>query len=518
MMPEPVQRCRGLPVMRPMAKRRWPVIIGIVWLGLFISFPRTVWCAEHVRRAVWAGQFYPAAATDLTGQIEALVAQVRPSSLPQRPAGRLRALVMPHAGYGFSGLTAAHAVPLMRGKRWAKVVILGPDHRVGLRNGAVSDADAWKTPLGSVRLHPDARSLRRSGLFRAVEASDRREHAIEVLLPFFQYALQDFQVVPVVMGPGDLAGMTREIGTIVDGDTLLVVSSDLSHGLPPSKARDYDRRTLDLILALDGPGLLARENSACGKIPLAVLATLARQRHWQPVLVHYSNSGDAPQGSSDWIVGYATVAFFGDDPMNETASSFQLTEAQGQLLVRLARQTIARRLGRAAGEGDLAAQAAKEPAFQRRSGTFVTLKIDGRLRGCIGSLAAEETICQGVQRNALNAAFNDYRFAPLTAEELDQVAIEVSILTPPAPLDYRDADDLVARLRPGVDGVILRQGSRSATFLPQVWEQLPRAEAFLDHLCLKAGLSPEAWRRGEVQVSTYQVVYFEEPSDSHSSS
>jgi AmmeMemoRadiSam system protein A len=203
--------------------------------------------------------------------------------------------------------------------------------------------------------------------------------------------------------------------------------------------------------------------------------------------------------------------------MNETASSFQLTEARGQLLVRLARQTIARRLGRATEDVDLAARAAKDPALQRRSGTFVTLKIDGRLRGCIGSLAAEEPIFEGVQRNALNAAFNDYRFAPLTAEELDQVTIEVSILTPPAPLAYRDADDLVGKLRPGVDGVILRQGAHSATFLPQVWEQLPRPEAFLDHLCLKAGLRPEAWRRGEIQVSTYQVVYFEEPSGSHSS-
>ena len=500
------------------ARWPWPVVAVAAGLGFFIFFARVSHCAQAIRRATWAGQFYPAEAETLAAQIEALVAQVQPSAVSGQPIGHLRALVMPHAGYAFSGLTAAHAVPLMQGKRWTKVVILGPDHRVGLRNGAVSDAEGWQTPLGIVAVHPDARRLRETALFRPVAASDRREHAIEVLLPFLQYALTDFRIVPVVMGPGDLAGMTREIGAIVDNNTLLVVSSDLSHGLPPSEARDYDRRTLELLLALDGTGLLARKNSACGRIPLAVLTTLARERHWQPVLVHYSNSGDAPQGSSDWIVGYATVAFFGEDSMNETASSFQLTEAQGQLLVRLARQTIARRLGRATEDVDLAAQAAKDPALQRRSGTFVTLKIDGRLRGCIGSLAAEEPIFEGVQRNALNAAFNDYRFAPLTAEELDQVTIEVSILTPPAPLAYRDADDLVGKLRPGVDGVILRQGARSATFLPQVWEQLPRPEAFLDHLCLKAGLRPEAWRRGEIQVSTYQVVYFEEPSGSHSSS
>lgn len=198
--------------------------------------------------------------------------------------------------------------------------------------------------------------------------------------------------------------------------------------------------------------------------------------------------------------------------MNENASQPRLSQAQGQLLVRLARQSIARRLGQAAGDVDIAARAAEDPALRRCSGTFVTLKIDGGLRGCIGTLAAEETIWQGVQRNALNAAFNDCRFAPLTAEELARTTIEVSILTPPAPLAYRDADDLLAKLRPGVDGVILRRGSCSATFLPQVWDQLPRAEAFLDHLCLKAGLRPGAWRRGEVQVSTYQVIHFEEPA------
>jgi AmmeMemoRadiSam system protein A len=227
-------------------------------------------------------------------------------------------------------------------------------------------------------------------------------------------------------------------------------------------------------------------------------------------LAHCGNSGAAPHGSRDWIVGDATVAFHGEEDMDESRSEFSLTEAQGQLLVRLARQTIARRLGRAVDAAGIGARAEREPAFQRRSGTFVTLKIGGCLRGCIGSLAAEETIVEGVRRNALNAAFSDCRFSPLTVEEFEQVTIEVSILTPPVPLAYRDADDLLARLRPGGHGVILRQGRCGATFLPQVWEQLPRPDAFLNHLCLKAGLGCDAWCRGDVQVSTYQVVYFEE--------
>ncbi len=469
--------------------------------------------AESTRSAVCAGSFYPASNEALVRQIDGLVARAAASDLPRLPAGRLRALVMPHAGYLFSGLTAAHAVRLTSGCRFAKVVVLGPDHRIGFPNAAVSDADAWLTPLGTIPVHPDASRLRQSNLFQVVAASDRQEHCIEVTLPFLQYAIQDFQLVPVVMGPGDIAGMTEQIDAIIDDDTLLVVSSDLSHGLPKEKAAFYDRQTLDAVIALDAPAVLKSKNSACGKIPLAVLIAIARDRHWQPVLIHYSNSGDVPQGSDDWIVGYATLAFYGDDAMSKNAPppiADSISESQGQLLIRLARQTIAKRLGLPIEGVDAYEQALADPAFQRRSGTFVTLKLDGQLRGCIGSLASDETIGEGIRSNALNAAFSDYRFAPLTAEELKRVVIEVSILTSPAPLAYANAEDLINRLRPGVDGVILSKAGRSATFLPQVWDQLPAKEDFLNHLCLKAGLKADAWRSGDVMMKTYQVVYFEE--------
>ena len=143
-------------------------------------------------------------------------------------------------------------------------------------------------------------------------------------------------------------------------------------------------------------------------------------------------------------------------------------------------------------------------------GTFVTLTIKGELRGCIGSLEGREPIVDGVRHNAVNAAFHDPRFRPLGRQELDKVTIEVSILSEPQPLAYTDGEDLLGRLRPGTDGVIIRKGYASATFLPQVWEQLPDKEEFLTHLCLKAGLAPDAWRRGDLEVLTYQVQYFEE--------
>lgn len=184
-----------------------------------------------------------------------------------------------------------------------------------------------------------------------------------------------------------------------------------------------------------------------------------------------------------------------------------ITEEQGRFLLRLARETIAEKLGKQLRKSS---DVVDDPALQAECGTFVTLKIGGQLRGCIGNLEPASSIYEGIRRNALNAAFHDNRFSELTAEELAKVHIDISILTQPQIQTYRDGADLIARLRPGIDGVILRLGRCSATFLPQVWEQLPRAEEFLAHLCLKAGLSEMAWQDLHPEVETYQVQCFEE--------
>lgn len=188
-----------------------------------------------------------------------------------------------------------------------------------------------------------------------------------------------------------------------------------------------------------------------------------------------------------------------------------VTPPQGRILVRLARQQIEEQLGLPASQPVTAAELS-DPVFQQKKGVFVTLHKRKTLRGCIGSLAAAEELAAGIRRHALNAAFHDHRFAPVSADEVAELHIEVSVLTDPQPLDYTGADQLVERLRPGVDGVICKgQGGESATFLPQVWQQLPMAEQFLAHLCRKAGLADQAWRAGNLTIFTYQVQSFEEP-------
>jgi AmmeMemoRadiSam system protein A len=190
------------------------------------------------------------------------------------------------------------------------------------------------------------------------------------------------------------------------------------------------------------------------------------------------------------------------------ADTDKLTEEQGKYLVALARRTIERALS---DEQDSEKPDVDLPSiYDEKRGTFVTLTIGGNLRGCIGHIIPQESLIEGIKVNAINAAFRDPRFRRLTKGELEKIHVEISILTEPKPLSYSDGDDLLKKLRPDVDGVIIKQGYRQATFLPQVWEQLPSKEDFLSHLCLKAGLSGDAWRMGDLEVSIYQVQAFEE--------
>lgn len=190
----------------------------------------------------------------------------------------------------------------------------------------------------------------------------------------------------------------------------------------------------------------------------------------------------------------------------------QFTSKQGRVLAQLARQTLVEALTpqKAAALKKIDSKTLSADCYQVDLGTFVTLTQKGQLRGCIGNLSASESVLAGVKQNVLNAAFHDPRFGALTAEELNSIEIEVSVLTKPIPLDYDDGKDLIAKLRPNVDGVIIRKGYASATFLPQVWEQLPKTQRFLSHLCQKAALPADAWRDGDIEVSTYQVQYFHE--------
>jgi MEMO1 family protein len=482
-------------------------------LGILISFFCTDAHAQKIRQPVRAGSFYPADPSELKSLIAQLTRQVQARDLQISVDQSLRALLLPHAGYVYCGLTAAHASLVLNAGQFSKIILLGPDHFMGFKSAVISAASAYRTPLGSIAMHPDAQKLCRSNsLFQPLPIAVDKEHSLEVVLPFLQSYLGEFQLVPVVVGGADVDRISNALDPIIEPDTLVVVSSDLSHFLSYSEAVDRDMETIRWILNLETDRFNQAENRACGGIPIQILLSLARHRHWQPVFLHYANSGDTA-GDRSRVVGYAAIAFFGDLAMeNKQRFNPDLNAVQGQVLVKLARHVIIERLGRSLpnSEANQLETALQAKDFQSRCGTFVTLKIHGQLRGCIGNLTSTESIANGIKRNAINAAFHDPRFAPLSADELEQTEIEVSILSEPQPLEYRDAKDLVDKLRVNIDGVIIRKGDASATFLPQVWEQLPKAEDFLNHLCMKAGLAPDAWRSSQLEILTYQVQYFAE--------
>lgn len=185
-----------------------------------------------------------------------------------------------------------------------------------------------------------------------------------------------------------------------------------------------------------------------------------------------------------------------------------LTAEERQILLTLAREAIREALSDAAAP-ELALEQLP-PRLQAKGAAFVTLTLDGQLRGCIGSLQAHRPLAADVQRHAVDAAFDDPRFPPLMDSEFPTLRIEISVLSEPQPVAYTDPQDLLQKLRPGVDGVVLERGWNRATFLPQVWEQLPEPEQFLGHLCQKAGLPANAWRWPDIKISLYQVEKFME--------
>jgi len=487
------------------------LLLGLLGDITFVGLGYQSASASQVRQPVWAGSFYPADATELKASLESYTRQAQQTRATV-PNSRLRALVMPHAGYIYSGLTAAHVGQVLKPGAFRKVLLIGPDHRLGFANAAVGGFDYYQTPLGLIPLHHDAAALlTNSSLFKSLPESERSEHSVEVPLPFLQYYLGDFALVPVVMGATDTSRMAEALTPFIDRQTLLVISSDLSHYLAYDAAVAKDQQTIKRILTLDSPGLAGDDNNACGKSGLLVLLDLARRNHWQPRLLHYSNSGDTA-GDRSRVVGYAALAFYENAEEIIMSSPANLSSEQGDKLLQLARQTIAASLKQPVDQvgASQLLEALADPIYREKRGVFVTLHKQGQLRGCIGSLSGYRAITDGVRENALNAAFNDQRFRQVTAAELNDLEIEVSILSEPQPLAFLDGEELSQRLRPGIDGVILHRGEASATFLPQVWEQLPDPAAFLSHLCQKAGLPANDWRRPGLEVMTYQVQYFAE--------
>ncbi|HLN22806.1 MAG TPA: AmmeMemoRadiSam system protein B, partial [Patescibacteria group bacterium] len=438
----------------------------------------------HVRPAAVAGMFYPADPLALTRELESYFA-----SVPVWAGPVPKAIIAPHAGTVYSGPIAARAYARLTPAQASisRVVLVGPSHRVAFHGIAASSAAFFDTPLGRIPIDRSAidsllAHVPGTGILDAAHAA---EHSLEVHLPFLQMMLDRFVLVPLVVGDADPALVAQALDTLWGGpETLIVVSSDLSHYLDYAAARAADQRSCAAIEQLDAAALL--QDQACGCIPIRGLLTVAKRRGLCVETIDLRNSGDTA-GPRDRVVGYGAWAFTAPAAGAEDSPEAALHRHAATLL-EIAHANIESMLT----SGHPAPPATDIAPLLRGDGaSFVTLRRDGDLRGCIGSATAWRALADDVADNAIKAAFADPRFPPLTPAELDGLDISVSVLTPPQPMTITGEADLLAQLRPGQDGLIIADGERSALFLPSVWEVLPDPAEFLAQLKRKAGMRPD---------------------------
>ena len=431
--------------------------------------------------------FYPGDARTLAAELEDLLGGV---SEPRPRLGYPKAVIVPHAGYIYSGPVAARAYDELspaRG-RVRRVVLLGPTHRVAVKGLAIPGADAFASPLGSVPIDREALAAVRD--LPQVVVNDRAhalEHSLEVQLPFLQKTLGEFALAPFAVGTASVAEVCAVLERLWGGaETLIVISTDLSHYHSYEVARAVDQATIERIASLATD---IDHDEACGATPLNGFLSMTRKRNLPLKLLGACNSGDTA-GGKDRVVGYSAFALYegGEVSMDEA----------GRTLLAIARAAIEAKLTGHASALDSA------PWMQQAAATFVTITRNGQLRGCIGSLEPARALGDDVAQNALGAAFRDPRFSPMTQAEWPQCRLEVSLLSAPKPLRFADEVDLVSQIEAGMDGLILEADGRRATFLPQVWEDIGDKRAFLAHLLRKAGL-PADTRLTRCKVSRYRV-------------
>ena len=473
-------------------------------LAPFLLFVLTLSLWAETRPAHVSGRFYPEDRAELLDLVQELLGRQPEPTITQKP----RMLIVPHAGYPYSGLIAANGFRHLKGHVYEGVVVVGFTHRMQFDGSSVDIREAYQTPLGEFPVHQEAAAVLQTypGITHVEEAHASDEHSLEVELPFLQVVLGRTRLVPILMGSVKLEDAERLAEALAGlsrlGDYLFVFSTDLSHYHPYDEAMRIDERTVNAIL-FETPQAVDRlfaqgQIEACGRGPIVTSLLLAAKLGYpKRELLYHANSGDTA-GNPTSVVGYAAVGMFDQAKVMQG----RLSDEAGQALVKAARISLERSLG----HKDIPPMdLSRYPELSQARGTFVTLRRQGQLRGCIGRIETNEPLAKTVPVVALETALHDSRFAPVKVEELADVHVEVSVLTPPVKLD--NPRDLVA----GQDGVVLDYQGHRGIFLPQVWDETgwTRVEFLRELASQKAGLPPDAWQQATLYVFQDQV--FEEP-------
>ncbi|MFC2098299.1 AmmeMemoRadiSam system protein B [Bacteroidota bacterium] len=469
-----------------------------------------------------AGSFYASDPKALTKDLEFLFSR----ALPTKPGNNPLAIIAPHAGYPFSGEVAATAYnQLDPGKSYKNVFILGNSHNFSFNGAAIFSSENFETPLGEVPVnHELARKLRKENkVFVDHDAAHMAEHSLEVQLPFLQYYLKkDFKILPILLGTRSLAQckqLAEALKPYLNEDNLFVISADFSHYPEYRSANIVDIKTANALCTNDPEQFISalklneEENipnlatSACAwpSILSLIYMTQDDKDHLEYELVRYQNSGDTRIGDKSRVVGYCAITVRQQEHKNN--SSFMLSKEDKTVLIDIARKTI-----------DLYVRSEKihkvdkqyfSEALQTHTGAFVTLHKNGELRGCIGRFQPDKPLYEVVRDMAISASTKDYRFKPVKAGELDEIELEISVLTPLEPISDP------SEIKLGQHGIYIKKGHNSGTFLPQVATQTGwNLEEFLGHCARdKAQIGWFGWKDAELYI--YEALIFTEEDCKH---
>ncbi len=467
---------------------------------------------ELIREPVAAGSFYPDSKEELENIIDNYMSEVEPPTSGED----IRALIVPHAGYVYSGQVAAYAYKTLIRQEINTVILIGPSHHEYFEGASVYPKGYYKTPLGNVEIDKDlAKKIidsHKKISFR--ENAHLQEHSLEVQLPFLQKILPNpnWKIVPIVMGntPEAAEILINSLKNLINDNILIIASSDLSHYPSYEDAKYSDHKVIEAILTGKTENLeiviaqLEKENisnlqtCACGQQAIEVIMSLMSDKNIK--LLKYANSGDVEIGDKSQVVGYAAIAFMDSASSLQTGS--ELNKEERKRLLEIAQEAV-----------ETYVKTGKKPEFsnglsaiERPLGAFVTLKKDGQLRGCIGAFEPKISLYQVVIEMAISAATKDSRFYPVIEEELKDLEYEISVLSPLKKVDsWKDIEI-------GKHGVQVKQGLRSGVFLPQVatennWD----LDTFMSVLCAqKIGLPVDCWKNPETDIYVFTAQVFGE--------
>ncbi len=477
---------------------------------------------QKLRQAGVAGSFYPSDPSALKAMMDDMMSHVSQPAVE----GHILAVVAPHAGYPYSGPVAAYTYAALKGRKYARVVVIAPSHYEAFDFTSVYDGDGYVTPLGTIPVDKAfARELTKmSSSFKLssqghLATSKGAEHALEVQLPWLQDVLGSFTLVPIIMGDQSyessralgvaLAKLIQRGGKSAQsgaGDTLIVASSDLSHYHTYAEAEAMDRKTLNALQAWDyfsmSRNFESRVWEACGGGPI-VAAMIAAERMGanQAKLLHYANSGDVT-GDHSHVVGYGAAALVKAPGRQAVAKPYSLNDQEKDTLLSVARKSVvsAVRDQRTYDPGTI-----PEEALNQERGAFVTLNEAGDLRGCIGYTSAIKPLYLTVRDTAALAALRDPRFPPVSTQELPKLQYEISVLSP-----LRHVLD-VRQIIVGQHGLLMKNGTNEGLLLPQVpVEQHWDRTTFLGETCGKAGMRSNCWKDENTDIFMFTAVVFGE--------